>query len=86
LRYDSDDNDNEHKEPHAKFKKRKIERYEHHKFKKPEGKKAPPSFQYQADNVMSNQATAYAELLKICNKHHASKKCLMTSRHGLFIS
>jgi hypothetical protein len=62
-----------------------MERYEHHKFKTPEGKKAPPSFQYQADNVMSNQATAYAELLKICNKHHVSEKCLQTSRLGPFI-
>ena len=53
----------------------KMKRYEEYKKKRPDdpGDKLPERFAYVGDNVMSSQATAYAELLKICSKHNASK-------------
>jgi hypothetical protein len=52
----------------------KMKRYEQYKNKIP--KDLPPwpaRFEYEKENLMSAQAVAYAELLKICQKHNAGK-------------
>jgi hypothetical protein len=53
----------------------KMKRYEEYKNRKTDkpGANSPERFVYVGGNVMSSQATAYAELLKICSKHNASK-------------
>ncbi|MGA0862251.1 MAG: hypothetical protein ACO3P6_05110, partial [Pelagibacteraceae bacterium] len=51
--------------------KNKMRRYKEHKMKKPWEATCPSTFQY--NNTMSHQATAYAELLKICSKHNCGK-------------
>jgi hypothetical protein len=51
----------------------KMKRYNTNKYKTPEQTTAPDNFSYTGGNVMGTQATAYAELLKICQKHHADK-------------
>ena len=51
----------------------KMRRYKEIRDKVPTNTSAPPEFHYTDANVMGSQATAYAELLKICQKHHADK-------------
>lgn len=51
----------------------KMRRYKEMRDKVPTNSSVPPEFHYAGANVMGNQATAYAELLKICQKHHADK-------------
>ena len=52
----------------------KMKRYEHFKNKIPTDlPPRPERFEYSGDNLMSAQAVAYAELLKICQKHNAGK-------------
>ena len=53
----------------------KMKRYEEYRNKKPDkpGAQLPEQFAYVGENVMSSRATAYAELLKICSKHNASR-------------
>jgi hypothetical protein len=73
---DSDDqNHNEDDNTSLPLKYRnKMKRYETNKYKVPdENLSAPENFTYTDGNVMGSQATAYAELLKICQKHHADK-------------
>jgi hypothetical protein len=73
---DSDDqNHNEDDNTSLPLKYRnKMKRYETNKYKAPdENLSAPENFTYTDGNVMGSQATAYAELLKICQKHHADK-------------
>jgi len=73
---DSDDqNHNEDDNTSLPLKYRnKMKRYETNKYKVPdENLSAPETFTYTNGNVMGSQATAYAELLKICQKHHADK-------------
>jgi hypothetical protein len=52
-----------------------MKRYEEYKKKRPDdpGNKLPERFAYVGNNVMSSQATAYAELLKICSKYDTRK-------------
>ncbi|MGA0790794.1 MAG: hypothetical protein ACO3O8_04690, partial [Pelagibacteraceae bacterium] len=49
----------------------KMRRYNEHRMKSPEESTCPSTFRY--NNTMSHQATAYAELLKICAKHNCPK-------------
>jgi hypothetical protein len=52
----------------------KMKRYEHYKNKIPNDLAPRPArFEYKMENLMSAQAVAYAELLKICQKHNAGK-------------
>jgi hypothetical protein len=51
----------------------KMRRYKEMRDKVPASASSPPEFNYSGANVMGTQATAYAELLKICQKHHADK-------------
>lgn len=76
---DDDESDSaEHRDDQESLPKRyrsKMKRYEKFKNKQPDppGSELPERFEYVGKNVMSAQATAYAELLKICSKHDASK-------------
>ena len=52
----------------------KMKRYEHFKNMIPNNLPPQPArFEYEKENLMSAQAVAYAELLKICQKHNAGK-------------
>jgi hypothetical protein len=60
----------------------KMKRYEHFKNMIPNPQ--PTRFEYEKENLMSAQAVAYAELLKICQKHNAGKGMYDDIRTGQY--